>query len=275
MGASIEENEQPGLGHAFSATAMPRRSTPTRTGDPGLLQDAMDGRAGELDAFPLLEHLRQMLMIEPGVGSLGEGDQAVANALGGPPRGGPSLVAVDESAGAAESVGAPQAPDLSDTPTKELSGLGHQKLAPLQGHHHHCALLHFRGQHNRPLRHAAMVRPRGGRTFSLNSYGGTYSQNIHKGPRSLLTPGEQSAMIHSRLTERSARPGAPLKSVPWAARSKSSHLLTDGKYGGCDSPELEALRFGRQPSCFLHPPDHEISKEIERACSINPRFEHS
>jgi len=45
----------------------------------------------------------------------------------------------------------------------------------------------------------------------------------------------------------------PLKSVPWAARSKSSHLLTDGKYGGCDSPELEALRFGRQPSCFYIP----------------------
>jgi hypothetical protein len=50
-----------------------------------------------------------------------------------------------------------------------LSGLGHEELAALQGHHHHDALLHLGCQSHRPLRHTAGVRPPGGRTFSLNS----------------------------------------------------------------------------------------------------------
>jgi len=65
-----------------------------------------------------------------------------------------------------------------------------------------------------------------------------------------LTGPEPFGRVNSRLKERAARPGRLLKSMHRAARSKGSNLLKDGKDGGCASPELEVLRFGRQPSVF-------------------------
>ena len=169
MGAAIEEDEHARLGHALPAAAMPWRPAPSRTAEAGFVQDAMDGGAGQPEAFPLGEELGEVLMIDSGIGPLGQGDHPVTRGLSGPPGRLASLVAVDEGRGATDAVSTPQAPDLSDTPAQKLSGLRHEELAALQGHHYHDALLHFGGQSNRPLRHTAGVRAPGGRTFSLNS----------------------------------------------------------------------------------------------------------
>ena len=131
MGAAIEEDEHARLGHALPATAMPRRPAAAGTADADLVQNAMEGGAGQPEALPLGEEFGEVLMIDSRIGLLGQGDHLVPRGLIGPPGRLSPLVAVDEGCGAADAVPTPQAPDLPDTPAQELSGLGHEELAAL------------------------------------------------------------------------------------------------------------------------------------------------
>ena len=85
MGAAIEEDEHARLGHALSAAAMPWRPAASWTVDAGLVQDATDGGAGQPEALPLGEELGEVLMIDAGIGALGQGDHALARWRSGPP----------------------------------------------------------------------------------------------------------------------------------------------------------------------------------------------
>ena len=131
MGAAIEEDEHARLGHALPAAAMARGPAAAGTGEAGLVQDAMDGGAGQPEVLPLGEELGEVLMVDPWVGPSGQGDHALARRLSGPPGRRSPVVAVDKGRGAADAIRAAQPADLSDTPAQELSGLGHEKLAAL------------------------------------------------------------------------------------------------------------------------------------------------
>ncbi len=71
MGAAIEEDEHPRLGHALPAAAMPRRPAAAGTADAGLVQDAMDRGAGQPEALSLGHQLGEVLMIDTGIAGRG------------------------------------------------------------------------------------------------------------------------------------------------------------------------------------------------------------
>ena len=71
MMAAVELDEEPGLRHALAPATMTGRSAGAGTAEPGVAEEALEGAAGNPQAVALAEHLRQVVIVEAGVGGTG------------------------------------------------------------------------------------------------------------------------------------------------------------------------------------------------------------
>jgi len=68
MMAAIELDQQARLRHARAAPTMAGRSAGAGTAEPRAAEEALEGAAGDRETFALAEHLRQVVIVEAGIG---------------------------------------------------------------------------------------------------------------------------------------------------------------------------------------------------------------
>ncbi len=85
----------------------------------------MDRRVGQREAFALGQQLAQVLVVDPGVGGLGEVDDPGAGRLIDAPGRPATAVPVDQGPGAVPAERSAQAPDLTGGEAQEVSRFGH------------------------------------------------------------------------------------------------------------------------------------------------------
>ncbi len=114
--------------------------------------------------FPLGQELGEVLVVDPGVGRLGELDDPRAGGVSHTPGRAATAVPMDWGWGPCRRYSA-QASDLTAGETQEVGRFSHQKLAAVQGSEDDelmlCAV--------RQGEHASLYSARRGRTFSLTS----------------------------------------------------------------------------------------------------------
>jgi hypothetical protein len=93
----------------------------------------VDGRLRQREAFALGKQFAQMRVVHPGVRRLGKAHDALPDSFTQAARRRASTIAMDEGLGPARTIGSAEPVDLADRPAQQLSGLGHEEIAPVEG----------------------------------------------------------------------------------------------------------------------------------------------
>lgn len=133
MGAAVDLDQQASPGHPLASTAMPRGTTAARTPQSRRGQDATHRWARQRDPFSAGEQFGEMLVVEVGIGRSGERHHALPQGRGDAIHGGAAPVTVHEGGGAACAIGSPEPADLANRSAQQVSGLGHEEFAPVEG----------------------------------------------------------------------------------------------------------------------------------------------
>jgi len=84
MVAAVHLDEQAGLGHALPAATMAWRPTPTGTADASGAEQALNGRARDMQGFALREQFRELAIVAACIGGARKSDEARPGWLGQP-----------------------------------------------------------------------------------------------------------------------------------------------------------------------------------------------
>ena len=155
--ATVHLDEEAGLGHAFPAAAMARGATGTGTAHPGLPEKALDGLAGEVEAFPLRQQLREVMIIEAGIRRAGQRKDAGANRLGDAASGGPSPMAVRQRGEPMLAQAGEEATEVAQREAEQMGSLSPSEGPMLHAHQDMHTLLLLWAQGNRLPDHAPRV----------------------------------------------------------------------------------------------------------------------
>jgi hypothetical protein len=96
MVTAVQLNEEPRLGHALPATAMPRGPTGAGTTQPGRAEKPLHSPPRDTQTFALREQLGDVVIIRPGIASAGQREDASPYPLGEPAGRRPPAIAMSE-----------------------------------------------------------------------------------------------------------------------------------------------------------------------------------
>lgn len=159
MMAAVHLDEEAGLGHAFTAPAVPRGATGARTSNARGAQQPLHRFPRDPDAVAFGEQFGKLMVIHSGVGALREGEDPGADRGSEAARGRPAAVAVGEGRWAMVPQAPPKPPEVTRREAQEPGGFAAPQDAvkgPGQDLH---ALVLVLGQGDRLPCH--------GRTYSL------------------------------------------------------------------------------------------------------------
>ena len=133
VGATVELDEEAGLRHPLTTSAVARRAATPRARQACRTQDAADGGPGEDQSFALDQELVEVMIVEADVELAGEahntGPDVVRDAVDGET----PVIPMDESGQAPGLQSCAQAADLAHRSSQEFGGLGHQQFATVEG----------------------------------------------------------------------------------------------------------------------------------------------
>ncbi len=87
MMTAVHLDEETGLRHALAPAAMAGWATGPGAADASGAEEPTDGGAGQVDGFPLLEQVSELVIVDAGIGRAGQREDPLAEALGNALRG--------------------------------------------------------------------------------------------------------------------------------------------------------------------------------------------
>lgn len=120
---AIHLDQEARLRHALAAAAMPGWAPGAGAANPGGAEQALHGRAGEVDPFPILEELREVMIVHARVGGAGQREDAVADGLRQAVGRGVTAVAMREGGEAPPPESGEKATDVAEGQAQERGGL--------------------------------------------------------------------------------------------------------------------------------------------------------
>ncbi len=157
MVTAVHLDEEARLRHALASAAMPRGAPFAGTADAGGAEEPLHGLARYVEALPLGQQLREVMIVHAGVGGAGQGEDPGPDRPRGPSWGRPSAIPMGEGARAVLPQAGEQPAEVAQREARQSSRLPGAQSAVVDAGQNVHALMFPLGQGNRLPVHPSRV----------------------------------------------------------------------------------------------------------------------